>query len=343
LFRGSDEAVRLPNMGAVEPSREKAIEPFEPETDGERGAGLVFRLESCELEMVERRLIHEARRVGTCLAVSASSGMSKLFTLPGNCRCSAASLVILLASRRGRPSWLSRGANGTREEGATGIGALKGGAVEVIAVVCTMVGIGWKSGSRAGVAFFLLVCEAPNERPTPDAPTTVAVAQSCITRVRQSWRLVRLEVRYIEVRQARCSRSRKERQQRRRDISKQSKGRLHSVQTVNASTDSEIEKRWVITVGTVFILVNDQAAGERSLVEALVTTCRALWHVRVPENHGSRAARGETAGGMEGLNQTLALGKRTAPPDEEQEGGTHTSTATGWSRGVELDEERTED
>jgi hypothetical protein len=50
---------------------------------------------------------------------------------------------------------------------------------------------------------------------------------------------------------------------------------------------------------------------------------------------------------MEGLNQTLALalalGKRTAPPDEKQEGDTHTSTATGWSREVELDEERTED
>ena len=80
---------------------------------------------------------------------------------------------------------------------------------------------------------------------------------------------------------------------------------LQSVHTVNASTDCEIEKRRVITVGTVFILVNNQAAGESSLVEALVTTSRALWHVRVPENHGSRAARGETAVGMEGLNQTL--------------------------------------
>jgi hypothetical protein len=111
LFRGSGEAVRLPNMGAVEPSREKAIEPCEPVTDGDSGAGLVFRLECCELDMVERRLIHEARRVGTWLAVSAS-GMSwslelgaKLFTLPGSWRCSAASLVILLTMRRGgRPS-----------------------------------------------------------------------------------------------------------------------------------------------------------------------------------------------------------------------------------------------
>jgi hypothetical protein len=76
------------------------------------------------------------------------------------------------------------------------MGALNDGAVVVMAVVCTIVGIGLKSGSRAGVAFFLLGCEEskrPNDRPTPDAPTTVAVAQSCITRVRQSWRLVRLE------------------------------------------------------------------------------------------------------------------------------------------------------
>lgn len=53
----------------------------------------------------------------------------------------------------------------------------------------------------------------PNERPTADAPTTVAVAQSD---------------------------------------------------------------------GTVFILAENQAAGESSLVEAPVTTSRALWHVKVP-------------------------------------------------------------
>jgi hypothetical protein len=58
------------------------------------------------------------------------------------------------------------------------------------------------------------------------------------------------------------------------------------------------------SVGIVFILVGNQAAGERSLVEALVTTCRALWHVRVPVNQGSRAARVGTVG-VEGLNQAL--------------------------------------
>lgn len=38
-------------------------------------------------------------------------------------------------------------------------------------------------------------------------------------------------------------------------------------------------KRSGITVGTVSILVQNQAAGESSLVEALVTTLGALWHV----------------------------------------------------------------
>jgi hypothetical protein len=73
-----------------------------------------------------------------------------------------------------------------------------------------------------------------------------------------------------------------------RDISKQIKG---SCSAYRGSTDYEIEKCRVITVGTVFILVGNQAAGERTLVEALVTTCRALWHVRVRESQGSRAAR----------------------------------------------------
>lgn len=79
----------------------------------------------------------------------------------------------------------------------------------VVAEVCTAVGIEAWPSSRAGRSFFLFEWEEskgvfrPNDRPTADAPTTVAVAQS---------------------------------------------------------------------VGTVFILVQDQATGESSLVEALVTT-----------------------------------------------------------------------
>lgn len=82
-----------------------------------------------------------------------------------------------------------------REVDATGIGALKAGAfvVVVAAEVWTIVGMAPKPGSRAGVAFLLFDCEEskgvsrPNDRPTADAPTTVAVAQSCVTRMRQSW------------------------------------------------------------------------------------------------------------------------------------------------------------
>ena len=68
----------------------------------------------------------------------------------------------------------------------------------VMAEVCTAVGMGWEPDSRAGVAFLFLGCEEskgvsrPKERPTAEAPTTVAVAQSCITEMGQSWRLVRL-------------------------------------------------------------------------------------------------------------------------------------------------------
>ncbi len=66
LFGGRGERDRLFMMGAVEPSLEKAIEPFEYETDGDKGAGLGFLLEGCELETTESRLIHDARRLETC-------------------------------------------------------------------------------------------------------------------------------------------------------------------------------------------------------------------------------------------------------------------------------------
>jgi hypothetical protein len=63
-------------MGAVEPLWENAMEPLEHETAGESGDGLVFRLD--ELDMDERRLIHDARRVGTYLAVSTSDTLWSL-------------------------------------------------------------------------------------------------------------------------------------------------------------------------------------------------------------------------------------------------------------------------
>lgn len=75
-----------------------------------------------------------------------------------------------------------------REVDATGIGA-----VVVVAEVWTIVGMAPKPDSRSGVVFFLFEGEEskgvsrPNDRPTADAPTTLAVAQSCVTRMRQSW------------------------------------------------------------------------------------------------------------------------------------------------------------
>jgi hypothetical protein len=173
--------------------------------------------------------------------------------------------------RGGRPSWLRRVESGTREAGATGIGALKAGAVVVVADVCTAVDIGFWASSRAGLAFFLLGCEEstgasrPNDSPTADAPTTVAVAQSCGTKMRQSWHSVRLA---WGVSRGETGRSPplSEAEQRLRDISKQSKG---SCDTCRPHT---LGRRSILTLGQVFILVRYQAAGESSLVETLVTT-----------------------------------------------------------------------
>lgn len=75
LFGGSGEGDRLPMMGAVDPSCENAMDPFEHDTDGDSGAGLWFLLDGCEFEMLERRLIHEGLRDGTCV-VRSNSAMS---------------------------------------------------------------------------------------------------------------------------------------------------------------------------------------------------------------------------------------------------------------------------
>ena len=73
LLGGMGGGGRSPIMGAVEPSWEKAMEPLEHETEGDCGAGLVFRLEGCEVEMVDRRWIQEARRDDARAAGSRSS------------------------------------------------------------------------------------------------------------------------------------------------------------------------------------------------------------------------------------------------------------------------------
>lgn len=86
-----------------------------------------------------------------------------------------------------------------REVGAAGIGALKGATVVVVAEEDWVgAGIELCASSCAGVAFLLFELgesrggPRPKDRPTADAPTTVAVAQSCVTRMRQSMPSVRL-------------------------------------------------------------------------------------------------------------------------------------------------------
>jgi len=132
----------------------------------------------------------------------------------------ASSLVFLLTMRHGeRPCWVASDVVGTRVADTVGTGAYEApvavegekeaeeeGAVMVavaavvamaVVCVCRAVGIAQGASSRAGVGFFLLVCEEskgasrPKDRPTAEAPTTVAVAQSCVTRMRQKavwWR-----------------------------------------------------------------------------------------------------------------------------------------------------------
>jgi hypothetical protein len=73
LLGGNGERARLPTMGAVDPLCEKAMEPFEHDTEGDSGAGLGFLLDCCELDMVERRLIHDRRRDGMCVPRSSSA------------------------------------------------------------------------------------------------------------------------------------------------------------------------------------------------------------------------------------------------------------------------------
>ena len=80
------------------------------------------------------------------------------------------------------------------------MGALKGATVVVVAEeVWVAVGIAPCSSSCAGMVLLLFELEESRrgprakDRPTADAPTTVAVAQSCVTEMRQSLPSVRLE------------------------------------------------------------------------------------------------------------------------------------------------------
>jgi hypothetical protein len=112
-------------MGAVEPSWEKAIEPLEHDTDGAigPGLGLELRLECCELDIIERRLIQDVLLEGGFIVTSTSStsfspGDGQPLTKMLLRRKEVSTLDILLTSRRccRRPSLLCRVAGGAREE-----------------------------------------------------------------------------------------------------------------------------------------------------------------------------------------------------------------------------------
>lgn len=174
----------------------------------------------------------------------------------------------------------------------------------VVAEVCTAVGIEAWPSSRAGRSFFLFEWEEskgvfrPNDRPTADAPTTVAVAQSCVTRMRQSWHSVRLGCEVYrgetgkppplsEVRAASASRQVK---------TKQGPPLMRS--RVDGTEETQRSYRW----NSFHSRSRPSHRGELTRRSARDDTV-SIMAFKVPGNHGSRAAR-RTDGGMEGLNQT---------------------------------------
>lgn len=239
------------------------------------------------------------------------------------------------------------------------MGTPNDGAVAGIAGVCTAAGMAGAATGCVGAAS-LVVVEVllllgrdespggmrPNDRPTADVPTTVAVAQSCITRMHQLWRLVQILVVAVVVvvvvvvvgrmggggvrrRGDSGSGARPERSSRHCDISKQNKfgaaAGAFFFQTTEWGERKERERQGVVTDGTVFILAKNQAAGDRSVVEAPVTTCRALWHVEkealgqttdreVDERGREWGRRVEQAVGQEGGTKERRKGRTAQAP-----------------------------
>ena len=149
----------------------------------------------------------------------------------------------------------------------------------------------------AGAAFLVLGSmgvSRPNDRPTADAPTTVAVAHSYITQTHQSWRLVQNSFADREGKGTTRVQLRapEHRGQRSRAIyqNKTSAMTAPCIVGIQRPWDGTGAGRVVFTDGTVFILAKNRAAGDKSLVEAPVTTSRALWHVKELGEDESRAA-----------------------------------------------------
>ena len=196
LFGGGCGAVCLRTMGTFEPSWERATEPFEQDTAGDSCAGLVFPLDCCETEMDDERrftqeaLLEDTRVIPSDSFAPCSLAVRALLTELGGRLCVSVLAILVVAGRLcWRPS-CGRAAIGMREVGRTGMGALKGSTVVVVVVaeeVWVAVGIAPCSSSCAGVVLLLFELEEsrrgprPKDRPTADAPTTVAVAQSCVT------------------------------------------------------------------------------------------------------------------------------------------------------------------
>ena len=166
------------------------------ETEGESGPGLVSLLEAWELVMTDSRLTQEAlldcgRDAGPCsLASLSAGGVWSVTRTRSSGREPGSLLVSRLMTRRWRP-WLGRwGA----ARGVWDSGTVSGGAAEVWTAVTEGIR---RRASRAGGSLFLFEgsrgASRPKDRPTADAPTTEAVAQSCVTAVRQHGKAVRLE------------------------------------------------------------------------------------------------------------------------------------------------------
>lgn len=82
MFGGNWVGICLLIIGTVEPSWEKATEPFEQDTAGDNSVGLWSLLECCETEMVDSLFIHEALLDDTWVPASDSSPPCSLAAKP---------------------------------------------------------------------------------------------------------------------------------------------------------------------------------------------------------------------------------------------------------------------
>lgn len=137
MFGGGCGGVPLPTTGTFEPSWERVTEPFEHDTAGDSCAGLVFPLGCCETEIDERRFTHEAlledTRVTSDSFAPCSLAVRALLTELGGRLCVSVLAILVVVGRLCWQPSCGRAATGMREVERTGMGALKGGTVVVVA------------------------------------------------------------------------------------------------------------------------------------------------------------------------------------------------------------------